>query len=98
MQIIIFSFVPVVFVWTTLVTASEPNDSPSINSNRAVSAMQRVEEKLDRAMIAVARDDGSVYLGWRLLKNDPEGITFNVYRATENEPAVKLNEKPLKIT
>jgi len=35
-------------------------------------------EKLDRGMIALQREDGSVFLSWRLLKEDPADIAFVV--------------------
>ncbi len=33
-----------------------------------------------------------VYLGWRLLKSDPQDVAFNVYRSTAGGEPVKLNE------
>ncbi len=59
---------------------------------------QRIEEKLDRGMLALAAEGGKVYLGWRLLKEDPELIAFNVYRTTAGGSPVKLNETPLART
>ena len=61
-------------------------------------AEERIEEQLDRGMLAVAVVEGKVYLGWRLLKNDPENIAFNVYRSTAGGRAVKLNDEPLRTT
>jgi rhamnogalacturonan endolyase len=58
----------------------------------------RVEEKLDRGLIAQKYEDGSVYIGWRLLKTDPEDIAFNVYRSVNGGEAKKLNSKPVKAT
>jgi hypothetical protein len=58
-------------------------------------AQQRIEEKLGRGMVAVPDGQGRVYLGWRLLKTDPESIAFNVCRATAGAKAVKLNAEPL---
>lgn len=40
---------------------------------------QQVAEKLNRAPIAVKASNG-VLVSWRSLKEDPEGISFNVYR------------------
>ena len=37
-------------------------------------------ERLDRGVVALARDRGEVFVSWRLLKSDPENISFNVYR------------------
>ncbi|GAB3648911.1 hypothetical protein GCM10028833_15690 [Glycomyces tarimensis] len=45
-------------------------------------------EPIDRAPVAVGVDDG-VYLGWRKLGLDPEGIAFNVYR-----DGVRITDEP----
>jgi len=37
-------------------------------------------EKLDRGLTALQREDGSVFLSWRLLKEDPPDITFTIAR------------------
>ena len=37
-------------------------------------------EKLDRGLVALPRQDGSVFLSWRLLEEDPPDITFRVAR------------------
>src|SRR5262245_60536086 len=42
-------------------------------------AKERIEEKLDRGLVAIKTEKG-VYLGWRLLKSDPADVAFNVYR------------------
>jgi rhamnogalacturonan endolyase len=49
----------------------------------------------DRGLVALAKSDAVVYLGWRLLRADPAGITFNVYRASDGGAAVKLNGQPI---
>ena len=70
---------------------------------------QRQPEMLGRAVIALrgvdTGGDGSnnwsgagvnqVYVGWRLLATDPEGIAFNVYRSAAGGAAVKLNPTPI---
>lgn len=61
-------------------------------------AEQRIEEKLGRGMVAVSMGEGKVYLGWRLLKTDPETIAFNVYRSTTGAAAVRLNKEPIRQT
>jgi len=62
-------------------------------------AEQRVEEKLNRGLVALPTKDGKVYLGWRLLKSDAKAVAFNVYRSVAggDEP-VKLNKEPLAAT
>ena len=61
-------------------------------------AEERIEEKLDRGMLALSMEGGKVYLGWRLLKTDPASIAFNVYRSTAGADPVKLNAEPIKAT
>jgi rhamnogalacturonan endolyase len=45
------------------------------------SAIPQVEH-LGRGLAAVVKDDGGVFLTWRLLADDPADIAFNVYRTT----------------
>jgi hypothetical protein len=59
---------------------------------------KRIEEELDRGLIALRTDGDRVYLGWRLLREDPEGIAFNVYRASGTGEGVKLNAAPIRAT
>jgi len=61
-------------------------------------AETRIEEKINRGMLAVNAGEGKVYLGWRLLRNDPDDVAFNVYRSTAGSPAVRLNDAPLAVT
>jgi rhamnogalacturonan endolyase len=51
-------------------------------------------EWLTRGVHAVAKDDGTAFVSWRLLGTDPDGIAFNVYR-TLNGKTTKLNKSPL---
>lgn len=44
---------------------------------------QRIMENLSRGEIAVLNESGKVFLSWRLLANDPEKISFNIYRNDE---------------
>jgi rhamnogalacturonan endolyase len=39
-------------------------------------------EKLGRGVIAVRSTEKQVYVGWRLLGTDPQGVAFNLYRST----------------
>jgi len=61
-------------------------------------AGERIEEKLNRGMMALSMPDGKVYLGWRLLKTDPQDVAFNVYRSTADAAPVKLNAQPITKT
>jgi rhamnogalacturonan endolyase len=39
-------------------------------------------EHLDRGLVGMHESDGSVFLSWRLLADDPEEVAFHVYRRT----------------
>lgn len=54
-----------------------------------VTTLKRDMEYLDRAPVALKREDGN-YIGWRMLGLDPDTIAFNVYRDD-----VLLNETPI---
>jgi len=56
---------------------------------------QKQMEYLDRGLIAVPNDDEGVFVSWRYLGTDPENITFDLYRTTENENPEKLNKRPI---
>ncbi len=43
---------------------------------------QRQMEKLGRGMLAIRSSSTQVYVGWRLLGNDPEDVGFNLYRSS----------------
>ena len=61
-------------------------------------AERRIDEKLNRGLVAVPTADGNVYLGWRLLKTDPPAAAFNVYRSVEGGEPVRLNKSPVTAT
>ena len=52
-------------------------------------------ESLNRGMIAMPAVDGTVYLGWRFLHDDPAGLAFNLYRSADASKAIKLNQSPI---
>ena len=60
-------------------------------------AKERIEDNLNRGIVAIADADKSVYVSWRLLKTDPSDIAFNVYRSSGSR-SVKLNKKPVLAT
>jgi len=61
-------------------------------------AEKRVEEKLNRGLVALANTQGKVYLSWRLLKTDPPATAFNIYRSVEDGNPMKLNTRPVTAT
>ena len=59
------------------------------------------EEKLDRGLVAIQCEDGSVFLSWRLLKDDPPDITFTIhYRdvAAQTSAMARLTGKEYRQT
>jgi rhamnogalacturonan endolyase len=55
-----------------------------------ISQAKRLMENLNRGVIAIALDDGRVYIGWRMLGTEPSNIAFNVYRDN-----VRINNQPI---
>jgi len=59
---------------------------------------QRQMEKLGRGVMAVRANSTQVYVGWRLLGTDPDGVGFNLYRSASGAAGVKLNSQPITNT
>lgn len=49
-------------------------------------AAPRQMEFLDRGVVAIHQPDGKVFVSWRLLAGDPDGVSFNVYRTSGPRP------------
>ncbi len=62
------------------------------------STAQRQMENLDRGVVAIRKSNDSVYIGWRLLGTEPDGIAFNLYRQSGKEKPVRLNKKSITET
>ena len=60
-------------------------------------ATERVEEKLDRGLIAF-RTGNDVYLSWRLLKTDEIDVGFDVWRIAPGGTGEKRNTMPITQT
>ncbi|SDR88034.1 rhamnogalacturonan endolyase [Mucilaginibacter mallensis] len=60
-----------------------------------LSCAQQQVENLGRGLIAIKYDNRHVFLSWRLLANDRETASFNVYRQQKGEKAIKLNRVSL---
>lgn len=59
-------------------------------------AEERVVENLNRGVVALYNKEGSVYISWRLLASDPEGVGFDVYRSVNRGKSEKLNNDLIK--
>ena len=53
---------------------------------------QRQADRLDRGVVAIVKSSSQVFVSWRLLATDPEGIGFNVYRCVDGGEPRKLNQ------
>ena len=59
-------------------------------------AAAQVQERIDRGVVALTVSEKEVYVGWRLLKDDPEDVAFNVYRQDVGLGDFKrVNDKPI---
>lgn len=58
-------------------------------------AGQRVRERLDRGLAALASGNKNVHLSWRLLETDPDHIAFNVYRQVNGRKPQRINTSPI---
>lgn len=54
-------------------------------------------EKWGRGLVALEKE-GGVFLGWRLLAEDPEGVRFHLFRREGDGPERRLTESPLTAT
>lgn len=55
---------------------------------------QRQMETLTRGLVAVKHEKG-VFVSWRVLATDPEGVAFNVYRLLGGGEPVLINQDPI---
>jgi rhamnogalacturonan endolyase len=58
-------------------------------------ATERIQERLNRGIVALPVDNTEVYIGWRLLSTDTGSVAFNLYRISGNGSPVLLNDKPV---
>ncbi len=61
----------------------------------ACASAAQAPERLDRGMVAVHAAANKVYVGWRLLANDPPGVAFHVYRSTAAGNPIRLSKNPV---
>jgi rhamnogalacturonan endolyase len=58
-----------------------------------------VNENIDRGVIALTIDGTHAYIGWRLLRSDPVGISFNIYRKEVGTTKFhKVNQEAISTT
>jgi rhamnogalacturonan endolyase len=67
----------------------------ALAANVQQAAAERQMERLGRGLVAIRQAEDKVFLSWRLLSDDPNGIAFDVYRVTDAAPPVRLTSEPL---
>ncbi len=67
--------------------------TPAYAANPVV--LPKQVEFLNRGVVAMRRAAGEVYVGWRMLGDDPASIAFNLYRRAGSGAAIKLNATPI---
>jgi rhamnogalacturonan endolyase len=73
-----------------------PRERVTINATPAEVKVLRPAERIDRGLVALPIDDGKVYLGWRPLANDAQGVAFDVLRSKKpTGPFRKRSAKPI---
>lgn len=58
------------------------------------SADARQMEDLGRGVVAIHQGGGRVYVGWRMLRTDPNDIAFNLYHRNGDQ-VLRLNDRPI---
>ncbi len=53
-------------------------------------------ERLDRGVVALRQADGGVYVGWRLLADDPPDVAFHIYRSAAGGTLQRITERPVR--
>ncbi len=100
----LLTFIPILFscgtgggttdVATTAATTSTTSVVSSTSTTNITPAILNAKqvEKLDRGVVAITTGSG-VFISWRSLGTDSNGMTFNLYRGN-----TKLNSAPLSVT
>lgn len=64
-------------------------------SNPTTAQTLKQYEDLNRGLVAFRTGNNSAYLGWRLFKDDKPDTTFDIFRQTGDQKAIKLNTSPI---
>lgn len=70
--------------------------TPAVSEERAFAAVSsRTVEALGRGLVAVRSSATAVTLTWRVLRDDPSGIAFDIFRSTDGSVPVKVTGVPV---
>jgi rhamnogalacturonan endolyase len=78
-----------------LVLALTACAAPPHAASRSNTEIGRQMERLNRGLVAVPEGRNRVFVSWRLLGTDPDGVAFNLYRIVGNAAPVRVNRTPL---
>jgi rhamnogalacturonan endolyase len=78
-----------------LIVLSAACGAPPLGAPSPSGTAARQMERLGRGLVAVRQDSGRVFVSWRLLGTDPEGVAFNLYRIVGGAAPVRVNTAPL---
>jgi rhamnogalacturonan endolyase len=78
-----------------LVLALTACAAPPHAASRSHTEIGRQMERLSRGLVAVPEGRNRVFVSWRLLGTDPDGVAFNLYRIVGNAAPVRVNRTPL---
>jgi rhamnogalacturonan endolyase len=59
---------------------------------------KRQTQSLNRGLVAIGESNGDVYLSWRMLINDTNNSSFDIYRHNSSGLPKKLNTEPIRTT
>jgi len=69
--------------------------APPHAASRSTPETGRQMERLGRGLVAVPAGANRVFVSWRLLGTDPDGVAFNLYRIVGTAAPVRVNAAPL---
>lgn len=69
--------------------------APAPRPRAAEAPAARQREALNRGVVAVPQNDGTVFVSWRLLGTDPPDLAFHLDRSTAGGPPVRVTPAPL---
>ena len=58
---------------------------------------QRQMERLDKGLVVIKNEEQNVFVNWRLFKEDPEDLAFNLYRKNGKYEVIKVNKEPVQM-
>jgi rhamnogalacturonan endolyase len=80
---------------SSLVLSSLITPATTVGGAQADMPAARQMERLGRGVVAVRRQEGGVFVSWRMLGTDPPDIAFDIHRSTDGGLPMKVNDRPI---